>query len=169
MDSSNRAPQDLFNKENYRIASLEDEIRADRLCEQLLKECYLYLVEQQELSAEEASGLCFGASYFLREYLIPDRRANLFEMSPRHIRQFAGTWYIIKNLEPNLAELTGILEGVLAFHCFCCGLGLVNDRQTKTIQASCADLDFYRQRIESFFAIEDDGYFPWLADCPLDD
>ncbi|MEJ2201420.1 MAG: hypothetical protein P8X63_10470 [Desulfuromonadaceae bacterium] len=169
MSAMERSQQDIFEKNLYDITSLEDEIRADLLCDRLLKACGLHLMEHHRLSAEEASRLCYGASYFLREYLIPDRRVNLFELQPRHIRQFAGNWYIVKNLEPNLTELTGMLEGVLAFHSYCHSLGLVSGQQAETIQASCADLDYYQSRIESFFAIENDGYFQWLADCPLDD
>ncbi|WP_432821904.1 hypothetical protein [Trichloromonas sp.] len=167
MSSADFSQQDIFAKNNYDIRSLDDEVRADVLCGRLLKQCYLYLVETHELSAAEASRLCYGASYFLCEYLIPDRRVNLFDITAQLIRQFAGNWYIIKNMEPNLAELTGILEGVMAFYDYSCSLGLVSGQQLQEVQSSCADLAYYQGRIDSFYAIENDGYFQWNADCPL--
>ena len=158
---------DIFEKKNYDISSLDDEIRADGLCDQLLKQCYLYLIDIHRLGAEEASRLCYGVSYFLREYLIPDRRANLFDLAPQLIRQFAGNWYIIKNMEPNLAELTGILEGVVAFYDYLNHLQLISRQLLEEVQHSCAELDYYQGRIESFLAIEKDGYFKWDDECPL--
>jgi hypothetical protein len=167
MISVDVSQQDIFEKNNYHIHTLEDEIRAEALCDRLLRECYLFLVDHHGLRAEEASSLCYGASYFLREYLIPDRRVNLFEITPNLIRQFAGNWYIIKNMEPNLAELTGILEGVVAFYDYLSQLQLISDKQNQELKHSCGDLDYYQARIDAFHAIENDGYFNWDADCPL--
>jgi hypothetical protein len=167
MRSADISQYDIHEKKNYDIRSIDDEIRADVLCSQLLKQCYLHLVDNHQLSNEEASRLCYGAAYFLCEYLIPDRRVNLFDITPKLIRQFSGNWYIIKNMEPNLVELTGILEGVAAFSDYCLSLGLMSGPQVEELQISCADLDYYQKRIDSFYAIKDDGYFKWDADCPL--
>jgi len=158
---------EIYDRNNYNIDSLEDEIRADALCDRLLKECYLHLVDHHQLSAEEASRLCYGVSYFLREYIIPDRRANLFDITALQIRQFAGNWYIIKNMEPNLAELAAVLEGVFAFYDFLLNRKLIPAEVEQEVRKSCADLDYYRERIDSFYAIENDGYFSWDAACPL--
>lgn len=167
MSPSNISQQDLFEKQNYNLGSLDDEIRADGLCGRLLKECYLHLVNHHQLSAEEASRLCYGAGYFLHEFLIPDRQVNLFDITPQLVRQFAGNWYIIKNLEPNLTELTDMLEGVLAFYDYCRHLDMISEHQLDGVRTSCSDLDYYQQRIDSFYAIENDGYFIWDAACPL--
>lgn len=167
MSSAEITQQDIFEKKNYDIGTLDDEIRADGLCGRLVKECYLHLVNHHELTDEEASRLCYGVSYFLHEFLIPDRQVNLFDISPQLIRQFGGNWYIIKNMEPNLAELTSILEGVLAFYDYCRNRELISEQQAEEVQNSCADLDYYQSRIDAFYAIENDGYFKWDADCPL--
>lgn len=169
MNTTNLSQQNLYARENYDIRSLDDEIRADNLCDQLLKECYLDLVNQQELCAEEASRLCYGVNYFLREYIIPDRRVNLFDITPQLVRQFGGNWYIIKNMEPNLTELTDILDGILAFHDFCRTRNLCSDAQDAEMRVTCSDLSYYQGRIDSFHAIENDGYFAWNAACPLSD
>ncbi len=167
MSSADISQQDIFEKTNYDIRSLDDEIRADGLCGRLVKECYLHLINHHELTAEEASRLCYGVNYFLHEFLIPDRQVNLFDITPQLIRQFGGNWYIIKNMEPNLAELTSILEGVLAFYDYCRNLKLISEQQLEEVQISCADLDYYQSRIDTFHAIENDGYFKWDADCSL--
>jgi hypothetical protein len=167
MNSAETTPQDLFEKKNYDIHSLNDEIRADGLCDRLLKECYLHLVNHHELTAEEASRYCYGACYFLQEYLIPNRQVNLFDITPQLIRQFGGNWYIIKNMEPNLAELTGILEGLLAFYDYFRHLELISMQHLEEVQICCADLDYYQSRIDTFYAIENDGFFKWDADCSL--
>ena len=169
MSSATKSTDPCLDRESYRIATLDDEIRADQLCHELLRRCYLYLVEAHELPAEETSRLCYGASYFLCEYLIPEVRISPFDLSGQDVRRFGGHWYIIRNMEPNLAELTGILEGVLAFAAFCRERDLMTAEQIAAIEGACAELDFYRDRIDSFWAIEKEGYDAWQAGCPLKD
>ena len=169
MSSATKSTDPCLDRESYRIAGLDDEIRADRLCHELLRHCYLYLVEAHELPAEEASRLCYGVSYFLCEYLIPEVRISPFDLTAKEVRRFGGHWYIIRNMEPNLAELTGILEGVLAFAAFCRDRELMTGDQLTAIEGACAELDFYRDRIDSFWAIEKEGYDAWQAGCPLKD
>jgi len=167
MNSLTSPPKDIFTKTAYDVRTLDDEIRIDGYCEALLKECYQLLVDAYELSPEAASKLCYGAGYFLREYLIPEQQSNLFDVDPQQIRQFAGNWYIIKNIEPNLSELTTILEGVTAFYQYCLDRELIAPALLETVRAACADLAYYQERIASFWAIEKDGYQQWNAVCPL--
>ncbi len=125
-DNKISIPRDeLFKKQNFDIDDLQDEIRVDELCGRLLRFFYLDLMEREAMSSAEAGALAHGADYFLREFIIPDRRENIFELRPGRVRQFAGTWYIIRNMEPNMAELTGILNGVEAFYRYCWRLGKI--------------------------------------------
>jgi hypothetical protein len=156
-----------FNKDHFDIRDLQDEIRADELCGHFLQIFYRAIVEDEKFHKEDAGLLAHGADYFLREFVIPDRRENIFELSPGRVRQFAGNWYIIKNLEPNMKELRGILQGIEAFYQYCEKTGMVSSDILDNVHKECADLEFYRQRIESFWAIEGDGYQRWEQECSL--
>ena len=160
---------EVFRPESFDIADLQDEIRADRLCHRLLEVFYLDLVEEERTAPAAASLLAYGANYFLREFVIPDRQQNIFTLPPQAVRKFAGNWYIVRNMEPNLAELSDILRGVDAFYRFCSRTGKVSRDRAEAISRECAELDFYRRRIETFWAIEDDGYHAWERECSLKD
>lgn len=161
--------REVFRAENFDIRGLQDEIRADRLCRRLLEIFYLDLVEGEKLPPEEASALAYGADYFLREFVIPDRQENIFALRPGRVRQFAGNWYIVRNLEPNMVELEAILKGVDAFYAYCLRVGKVSPERAGDVHRECGELGYYRRRIESFWAIEKDGYFAWEAECSLRD
>ena len=168
-DKASDIRDELFKRRNFAIKDLQDEIRVDELCRRLLRFFYLDLVEESGLPPAEAGSLANGADYFLREYIIPDRRENIFDLRPGRVRQFAGNWYIIRNMEPNMAELTGILQGIEAFYRYCGKIGKSDAGLVREVEKDCRELDFYRRRIESFWAIEGDGYFAWQRECPLDD
>jgi len=165
--SMSNQEEELFAKASFEIRTLQDEIRADALCQQLLQRFCRELVEGGQLSPQEAGTLAHGADYFLREFVIPDRRENIFELRPGRVRQFAGNWYIVHNLEPNLTELQDFLEGIAAFYAFCCKIGKVDEELAETVRGECAQLDYYRQRIDAFWAIEGDGYLAWERECTL--
>lgn len=158
-----------FSRKSFDIENLQDEIRADELTGELLKHFYLHLVEQKNLPVEEASALAYGADYFLRDFIIDDRRENIFGIRAHRVRQFAGNWYIMKNLEPNIQELEGLLAAILFFYRFCAEAGRVDPALPERIAEQCSDLDFYRRRIEDFWNIEDDGYHAWEKECSLKD
>jgi len=166
MTPSRTAPTLL--PEHYEIGSLDDEIRVDRLCSELLQRFATDQVASRHLTPLEAGSHARGADYFLREFVIADRRDNLFKLMPRRIRQFAGHWYIIRNLEPNLTELEEILAGVTAFYDYLVRQQLYPADLATAIGRECAALDYYRQRIEAFWTIEGDGYQQWQRDCPLE-
>ncbi len=158
----------FFAREDFDIRSLEDEIRVDELCSRLLRLFHQDLLHRA-VPPQEAGALAQGADYFLREFVIPDRRENIFGLASERIRQFAGNWYIIKTLEPNMAELTGILRGVAEFYEYCRRLDKVSAEFLSGVRRECDDLDYYRRRIDSFWAIEEDGYFAWERECSLKD
>ncbi|NIQ93522.1 MAG: hypothetical protein GWN87_04445 [Desulfuromonadales bacterium] len=158
-----------FDRENFDIDNLQDEIRASERTSDLLKHFYLHLVQEKGLSDEEASVLAYGADYFLRDFIIDERRENIFAIPAERIRQFAGNWYIVKNLEPNMQELEGLLAAILFFYQFCSASGHVEPSLPEKIAEHCRNLDYYRRRIEAFWDIEDGGYQAWEKECTLKD
>jgi hypothetical protein len=157
----------LFAKESFEIHNLQDEIRADQLCQRFLQFFRRDLEKKDNLPPAQAGALAHGADYFLREFVIPDRRENIFGLRPGRVRQFAGNWYIVRNLEPNMAELKNILQGIAAFYAWCCKVGKVSAELAETVRQECSLLDFYRRRIDDFWAIEGDGYSAWERECTL--
>lgn len=160
---------DVFDRRQFDIQSLDDEIRVDALCQELLKLFYCDQVERQALTPETASALAYGADYFLREFVIPDRLENLFALRPGRVRQFAGNWYIVRTLEPNMVELRSILSGIDAFYDFCLHQGRVDAVLREQVRKETADLTFYEARIQAFWEISGDGFLAWDRACPLRD
>ncbi|MFA5515382.1 MAG: hypothetical protein WDA20_03765 [Desulfuromonadales bacterium] len=158
---------ELFKQQNFEVTDLQDEIRVDELCGRLLRFFRQSLIDEDRLTPAEAGALAHGADYFLREFVIPDRRENIFALRPGRVRQFAATWYIIRNLEPNLAELTDILAGIVAFYHYARRIGKVKDDLLHQVEEECRDLAYYSRRIESFWDIQGDGYFAWEQECSL--
>jgi hypothetical protein len=160
---------DQLGPELFEINNLDDEIRADQSCVRLLRLFCRDLIEEEGLAPRDAGTLANGADYFLREFIIAERRENIFAIAAGRIRQFAGNWYIIKNLEPNMAELSTILQGTQAFYSFAGKIGRVPPDVVERIGRECGELDYYQQRIESFWAIEGGGYQRWEERCSLKD
>ena len=157
----------LLNPESYAIKTLEDEIRVDKLCKLLLQQYHQYLLENNNISPLQAGAHASGADYFLRDFMIDNRRINILEISPELIHRFAGNWYIISTLEPNMSELESILLGIQAFYHFCAEQKMVAPEKAEEIQQACSRIDYYRQRIDSFNEITGDGFIAWNSSCPL--
>jgi len=157
-----------LQKKDFSIVTLDDEILADQRCIDLLRHFNQHLTCLAGLSPEQAGELCRGADYFLREFVIADRHDNLFNLSAERIRQFAGHWYIIRTPEPNMTELQGILHGTCHFYKFLAEQDLVDAHTAREIALQCAETDYYRTRIEDFWAIEGDGFDAWRQACPLE-
>lgn len=156
-----------LNKTDYSVESLDDEIRVDKLCVDLLRHLYQELVQKNGMQPEQAGMRCHGADYFLREFVIPERHKNLFTVEAIDLLQFAGHWYIIRTPEPNLKELKGILEGTAEFYRYLASQSMVSTEVAEGITAQSQDLDYYQKRIDDFWAIDGDGYETWRAACPL--
>ena len=157
-----------LNQETFEIVDLQDEIRVDRLSHDLLRHFNQALTQTTGLPPIQAGALCQGADYFLREFLVADRRVNLFTINAERIRQFAGHWYIIRTAEPNLTELQAILAGTAAFYDFLARQDLFPAAVAAEIAIACKDVAYYQKRIDDFWAIEGDGYERWCRDCPLE-
>ncbi len=157
-----------LNKTDYNVRNLDDEIRVDKLCVDLLRHLYQDLTQQSRMAPEQAGAHCQGADYFLREFIVGECRENLFTIEALRIRQFAGHWYIIRTPEPNLTELKNILSGTAEFYRFLSRQGLVAEATANQVSSQCLELDYYQQRIEDFWTIVDDGYGAWQQACPLE-
>lgn len=167
MNANQIATENLHNAANYEITTLDDEIRAERHCTALLKLFHQSLLHDLELDPLEAGTLAAGADYTLREFVIGHCRINIFAATATTIRQFAGNWYIVRNLEPNTEELKDMLAGTAAFYRYCTDLGLVSVNQAAEIAAACSQTADYQQRIEDFHNIAGNGFTAWNQACPL--
>lgn len=161
-------PLDLarVNPDDFDIRCFDDELRTDELCVRLLHAVRDRLIVQGH-PPQEAGELCGGADYFLRDFVIAECGDNLLRLPAERVRQFAGHWYIVRTLEPNRQELARLLAGVAACYRVLAESALVEPSRAEAIAADCADIDWYEERIEAFWAIEDDGFTAWRNACPL--
>jgi hypothetical protein len=157
-----------IEKSEFDVYTLDDEIRVDALCSDLLRTFYRYLLGKN-IPAGEATALASGADYFTRDFVIARKQKNILDIRPGTVRQFAGNWYIANTLEPNIRELSGHLAGVKAFYGFLRECGIIADEILLAIEKECDDGDYYEDRIESFWEIQGDGYFAWDRECTLKD
>ncbi|MEA3545375.1 MAG: hypothetical protein U9R69_09185 [Thermodesulfobacteriota bacterium] len=158
---------DPFKQKNYTIETLDDEIRVDQLSQRLLKQYHQYLLDINT-SPLESGSMAGGADFFLRHFMIDNRRTNIFEISPELIHAFAGNWYIVNTLEPNMVELESFLVGIAGFYDFCAEKKIIDPVMAEKIGLACTRCDFYRQRIESFNDLCGDGFTSWNSNCPLE-
>lgn len=151
---------------DFEIGTLEDELRVDALCRELLLTFYHERIESG-LSEHEATLLANSADYYIRDYLIGARQLNLLEADPGEVRRFAGNWYIVNTLEPDITELAGHLKGVCEFYRFLAVQQAISAAVFSVIESDCQDISYYQQRIEAFWDIAGDGYYAWADECSL--
>jgi len=155
-----------IDKEAFNLGTLEDELRVDQLCLELLQEFHRQLLTDG-VAPLEAGGLAHGADYYIRDFLVAVKQRNIFAEEPGLVRQFAGNWYIVNTMEPDIKELAGYLEGVGAFYRFLHSRQFISAAYLLGIEQECAAMAFYVDRIEAFWAIKGDGYYAWERDCSL--
>ncbi len=166
MNSSEESEKiNLYDKENYHVKSFDDEIRIDKTCKALLQDFHKYLLNDKKIAPLKAGMMAGGADYYLRDFMVDQQRANIFDTSADLVRRFAGNWYIITTLEPNMTELKDILTGVSEFYAFCAEKKVVPADVAAAISDACQQHDFYHQRIESFHDITGDGFIAWNKIC----
>jgi hypothetical protein len=156
------------NRDDFRLESLEDELRVDELYGKILRRFYFQLPEEG-VTPEKATFLANGADYFIRDFVVGYMQRNLFDETPGIVRRFAGNWYIVNTMEPTIAELAGHLEGVRTFCRFLRSRDLISAEYLTEVEKECTDIDFYAGRIDSFWAIKGDGYFAWERECTMKD
>ena len=157
-----------LNKDEFSLVTQEDYLRVDNLCKELLLRFYEQL-QEDGLSPEEATVLANGADYYTRNFLVDCKGYNLFDERPGIVRQFAGNWYIVNTVEPDIRELEGMLKGIRAFYKFLSDQQLVSGVYLKKIEKECEEIAYYEGRIESFWKIEGDGFLAWERECTLKD
>jgi hypothetical protein len=157
-----------IDKDEFSPVTQEDYLRVDNLCKGLLLWFYEQ-IQEHGLSPEEATALANGADYFVRNFLVDFKGCNLFDEVPGIVRQFAGNWYIVNTLEPDIGQLGGILQGIRSFYGFLRDQQLIPVGYIKKIEKECDDLAYYEGRIESFWQIEGDGFLAWESECTLKD
>ena len=154
------------NKDDFRLGTLEDELRVDNLCQKILRRFYFQLLADG-VSPERATFLANGADYFVRDFIVGYKARSLFDETHGIVRQFAGNWFIVNTLEPNVTRLSGHLDGVRAFYRFLRSHDLISAEYLSEIEKECLDTAYYESRINSFWEIKGDGYFAWERECTL--
>lgn len=155
-----------ISKEDFTPGTMEDDLRVDLQCKHLLQHFYQRLLDDG-MPPQEATALANGADYFIRDFVVDYKSMNLFDEKPGIVRQFAGNWYILGTVDPDIRQLSGHLKGIKAFYRYLRGLGLISAGYLENIEKECDDISYYEGRIESFWAITGDGYIAWDRECPL--
>ena len=155
-------------KDEFTIVTGDDYLRVDNLSRKLLLGFYQDLLADG-LSPEEATRLANGADYFVRDFLIDCKGYNLFDERPGIVKQFAGNWYIVNTVEPDIGQLSGHLQGIRAFYGYLCRKGLISIEYLVVLEKECGILSYYEERIETFWRIEGDGFTAWERECTLKD
>lgn len=161
-----KQPEIVFEHDDFEFESLEDELRVDERCQELLKRFYLNLVSNG-MTAERASELAYSADFYLRDYIVDFARLNVIRPQPGIIKRFAATWFVTHTLDPEMRILEQHLDGIRELYRYLHGQSLISKEELDFLEDEAAQTDYYRQRIESFLAIVGDGYFAWEAECPL--
>jgi len=151
---------------DFAIATIEDEVRVDGLCRDLLMAFYREL-QAEGGDPEVATELARSADYFVRDFVVGFKQWHLFDESRSPVRPFAGNWYIVNTLEPTSAELAKHLAGILAFYRFLARHELISVTFLERVEAECNDHPFYEERIRCFWEITGDGYYEWERNCPV--
>lgn len=151
---------------DFDVATLEDELRVDALCRDLLMNFYRERLNAG-LDEHEATLLANSADYFIRDYVVGFRQLNILIPANGLVRGFAGNWYIVNTLEPTAKEIEGHLRGIREFYHFLRREGAIDDTFLSTIDRECSDQKYYSGRIESFWNIQGDGYYEWESQCSL--
>ena len=154
------------NPDDFLPETLEDELRVDKLCQDLLLRFYYERLESGSEPAE-ATQWANSADYFIRDFVVGVKQKNLFTSIAGLVRQFAGNWYIMNTMEPVAEEITAHLSGIQEFYRYLHSHQLIDDAVLKGVEQECAAVDYYLHRIESFWNIKGDGYLEWEKECSL--
>lgn len=160
------APQVEFEHEDFDFVTIDDELKVDQHCQSLLYSFFQNL-QTSGLTPEQASDLSYSADFYLRDYLLDFFRLNILAPKPGLVRKFGGTWFIKTTLDPEMAVLERHLAAIRELYRFMHRQNLIKYDELLFLEKETEDLEFYRQRIDSFNSITGDGYEAWEAKCPL--
>lgn len=159
-------PQITSVHEEFDFETLEDELRVDGQCRQLLQQFYDYL-QGTGITTQRSSELAYAADYFVRDYQLDFLQQNILQPSSGQVRYFAASWYITRTLEPEMRVLEQYLDGIVAWYRFLRGLNLISDQLLSSLEQEALEREYYRSRIDRFLALAGDGYADWDRECPL--
>jgi hypothetical protein len=154
-----------FEHDDFEFETIDEELLVDGRCQQILKQFYLFL-QQQGMAAEQASELAFGADLFLRDYLIDFGRQNIVRPQSGIVTKFAGSWYITHTLDPEFASLERLLTAISELYRYLHRRHLISADELSFLLEEAGQLEFYRQRIDSFLHLTGAGFVAWDAECP---
>lgn len=155
-----------FKHEQFDFETIEEELQVTERCGNLLQQLHHWL-QEREKDPHRASDLAYCVDYFLRDYLIDFLRANVLRYRPGQVRYFAGAWYIIHTIEPDMAVLETYLDAIGAYYRYLHELGLISRQDLAGFEQEVADRDWFAARIDSFLNLTGDGYADWESGCPL--
>ena len=158
-------PEIEFEHNDFDFDTIDEELLVDGRCQLILKNFYLYL-QQQGMAAEQASELAFAADLYLRDYLIDFGRQNIVRPQPGIVTKFAGSWYITHTLDPEIASLERILTALSELYRYLHRQHLISADELTFLLDEAGQLEFYRQRIDSFLNLTGEGFVAWDAGCP---
>ena len=153
-----------FENDDFEFDTIDEELLVDGRCQQILKQFYLFL-QQQGMAAEQASELAFSADLYLRDYLIDFGRQNIVRPQPGIVTKFAGSWFITHTLDPEFITLERHLTALSELYRFMHRQHLISADELSILLKEAGELEFYRQRIESFLNLSGDGFVAWDAEC----
>ncbi len=158
-------PEIEFEHDDFEFDTIDEELLVDGRCQQILKQFYLFL-QQQGMAAEQASELAFAADLYLRDYLIDFGRQNIVRPQSGIVTKFAGSWYITHTLDPEFASLERHLTALSELYRFLHRRHLISAEELSFLLEEAGQLEFYRQRIDSFLNLTGAGFVAWDAGCP---
>jgi hypothetical protein len=158
-------PEIEFGHEDFEFETIDEELLVDGRCQQILKQFYLYL-QQQGMPAEQASELAFSADLYLRDYLIDFGRQNIVRPQSGIVTTFAASWYITHTLDPEIDLLERHLTAITGLYRYMHRQHLISAAELAFLVHEAGELEYYRQRIESFLNLTGAGFAAWDAECP---
>jgi hypothetical protein len=158
-------PEIEFEHDDFEFETIDEELLVDGRCQQILKQFYLFL-QQQGMAADQASEIAFSADLYLRDYLIDFGRQNIVRPQPGIVKKFAASWFITHTLDPEIKVLERHLSAITELYRYLNRQHLISAAEFAFLVHETEELEYYRQRIDSFLNLTGAGFAEWDADCP---
>jgi hypothetical protein len=154
-----------FEHNDFEFDSIDEELLVDERCQQILKQFYLFL-QQQGMSAENASELAFSADLYLRDYLIDFGRQNIVRPQPGIVTKFAASWFITHTLDPEIDLLTRHLTAISELYRYLHRQHMISADELAFLLKESGELEYFQQRIDTFLNLSGAGFVTWDSECP---
>jgi hypothetical protein len=156
-----------FEAADFDFEDIDEELRVDNNCRALLNRFYMDLLSRG-VSDQDASEATFCADYYLRDYLLDHLRQNIVRPRAGIVRFFAGNWFIVKTLDPEIAVLEKYLKAIAELYQFLHRQHYISKDELEYLLCETEQTEFYKKRIDSFLAICGEGYISWGEECQLE-